>query len=181
MGQEFVAAAAVVVRCSNNITRLQFCMLLDNWKRHSFFVATTCCFDGNFGGFWFFFLIIFIFDQVGYDVCGLNLAALRGAATLKARALKEVWNIAAVIPVEKNLGAGAAAAAGGGSNGSSNSSFSGELVPEENFLGICSRELLARGCELLKRTRTGIFPEILPFCFTWHCWIFVCFFWFAKL
>ena len=96
----------------------------------------------------------------------MNLAALRGAATLKARALKEVWNIAAVIPVEKNLGAGAAAAAGGGSNGSSNSSFSGELVPEENFLGICSRELLARGCELLKRTRTGIFPEILPFCFT---------------
>ncbi|KAK9930909.1 hypothetical protein M0R45_018212 [Rubus argutus] len=31
--------------------------------------------------------------------------ALRGAATLKARALKEVWNIAAVIPVEKGIGA----------------------------------------------------------------------------
>ena len=43
------------------------------------------------------------------------------------------------------------------SNGNSNSSFSGELVPEENFLGICSRELLARGCELLKRTRKGIY------------------------
>lgn len=42
-----------------------------------------------------------------------------------------------------------------GSNGSSNGSFSGELVPEENFLGICSRELLARGGELLKRTRKG--------------------------
>lgn len=75
---------------------------------------------------------------------------MRGAATLKARALKEVWNIAAVIPVEKNLGAA-------GGNGSSNSSFSGELAPEENFLGICSRELLARGCELLKRTRKGIY------------------------
>ncbi|GLT61555.1 hypothetical protein SLA2020_342530 [Shorea laevis] len=73
--------------------------------------------------------------------------ALRGAATLKARALKDVWNIAAVIPVEKG--------GGSGSNGSSNGSFSGELVPEENFLGICSRELLARGCELLKRTRKG--------------------------
>ncbi|XWS53932.1 hypothetical protein CRYUN_Cryun10bG0042500 [Craigia yunnanensis] len=70
--------------------------------------------------------------------------ALRGAATLKARALKEVWNIAAVIPVDK-----------GGVNGSNNGSFSGELVLEENFLGICSRELLARGCELLKRTRKG--------------------------
>ena len=81
---------------------------------------------------------------------------MRGAATLKARTLKEVWNIAAVIPVEKNLGG----AGGNGSNGSSNSSFSGELAPEENFLGICSRELLARGCELLKRTRKGIFPKI---------------------
>lgn len=45
---------------------------------------------------------------------------------------------------------------GTGGNGNSNSSYSGELVPEENFLGICSRELLARGCELLKRTRKGI-------------------------
>ncbi|XVF38281.1 hypothetical protein REPUB_Repub20aG0087200 [Reevesia pubescens] len=73
--------------------------------------------------------------------------ALRGAATLKARALKEVWNIAAVIPLDKG--------GNNGSNGSSNGSFSGELVPEENFLGICSRELLARGSELLKRTRKG--------------------------
>ncbi|XP_057431224.1 VAN3-binding protein-like isoform X2 [Lotus japonicus] len=94
------------------------------------------------------------------DIMTLTAAAataLRGAATLKARALKEVWNIAAVIPVEKNLGGGGYGnnGNGNGSNGSSHSSFSGELVPEENFLGICSRELLARGCELLKRTRTG--------------------------
>ena len=89
----------------------------------------------------------------------LEFAALRGAATLKARVLKEVWNIAAVFPVEKNL-AGGGGGNDNGSNGSSNSSFSGEIVPEENFLGICSRELLARGCELLKRTRTGILPEI---------------------
>lgn len=81
--------------------------------------------------------------------------ALRGAATLKARALKEVWNIAAVIPVEKGTGVGGNGR--NGSNGNSNSSFSGELVPEENFLGICSRELLARGSELLKRTRKGKF------------------------
>lgn len=79
--------------------------------------------------------------------------ALRGAATLKARALKEVWNIASVIPMEKGMGV--VNSGNGGSNGSSNGSFSGELVPEENFLGICSRELLARGGELLKRTRKG--------------------------
>ncbi|XP_038876247.1 VAN3-binding protein-like isoform X1 [Benincasa hispida] len=88
------------------------------------------------------------------DIMTLTAAAataLRGAATLKARALKEVWNIAAVIPVDKGMGV----AAENGSNGTSNSSFSGELVPEENFLGICSREFLARGCELLKRTRKG--------------------------
>lgn len=80
----------------------------------------------------------------------MGVVALRGAATLKARALKEVWNIAAVIPVEKGVPIGGNSV----SNGSSGS-FSGELVPEENFLGICSRELLARGCELLKRTRKG--------------------------
>ncbi|XP_010649956.1 VAN3-binding protein isoform X2 [Vitis vinifera] len=88
------------------------------------------------------------------DIMTLTAAAataLRGAATLKARALKEVWNIAAVIPVDKGMGIGG----GNGSNGNSNSSYSGELVAEENFLGICSRELLARGCELLKRTRKG--------------------------
>ncbi|XP_038692476.1 VAN3-binding protein-like isoform X3 [Tripterygium wilfordii] len=86
------------------------------------------------------------------DIMTLTAAAataLRGAATLKARTLKEVWNIAAVIPVEKGVGVS------GGSNGSSNGSFSGELLPEENFLGNCSRELLAKGCELLKRTRKG--------------------------
>uniref|UniRef100_A0A2P2KS84 Uncharacterized protein LOC105130019 isoform X1 n=1 Tax=Rhizophora mucronata TaxID=61149 RepID=A0A2P2KS84_RHIMU len=88
------------------------------------------------------------------DILTLTAAAataLRGAATLKARALKEVWNIAAVIPVEKAMGAGS----DGGSNGGSNCGYIGKLVPEENFLGICSREYLARGCELLKRTRKG--------------------------
>ncbi|EYU41444.1 hypothetical protein MIMGU_mgv1a006135mg [Erythranthe guttata] len=86
------------------------------------------------------------------DIMTLTAAAatsLRGAATLKARTLKDVWNIAAVIPVDKGMGVS------NGSNGSSNGSFSGELVPEENFLGICSRELLARGSELLKKTRKG--------------------------
>ncbi|KAK4425633.1 VAN3-binding protein [Sesamum alatum] len=90
------------------------------------------------------------------DIMTLTAAAataLRGAATLKARALKDVWNIAAVIPMDKGMGA--ITGGNSGSNGSSNASFSGELVPEENFLGICSRELLARGSELLKRTRKG--------------------------
>ncbi|XP_071940471.1 VAN3-binding protein-like isoform X2 [Coffea arabica] len=90
------------------------------------------------------------------DIMTLTAAAataLRGAATLKARTLKEVCYIASVIPMEKGMGVGNGG--NGGSNGSSNGSFSGELVPEENFLGICSRELLARGCELLKRTRKG--------------------------
>ncbi|KAG8049198.1 hypothetical protein GUJ93_ZPchr0009g1174 [Zizania palustris] len=98
--------------------------------------------------------------------------ALRGAATLKARALKEVWNVAAVIPVEKNTMGGGGGGGGGhhhnhkhnaqkqhhhkdhGSNTSS--SFSDDLaVDDNNFLTICSQELLARGTELLKRTRNG--------------------------
>ncbi|CAN1310407.1 VAN3-binding protein [Linum perenne] len=57
------------------------------------------------------------------------------------------YNLHSAHPLERGI----TVVGGGGSNGSS----SGELVPEENFLGICSRELLARGCELLKRTRTG--------------------------
>jgi len=108
----------------------------------------------------------------------LLVVALRGAATLKARALKEVWNIAAVIPVEKG-------AVGGGhhqkhgvpkqqhrkleSNGSSISDVS--LEEENNFLGICSQELLARGTELLKRTRKGeplfFVPVIILFMMFW--------------
>lgn len=82
--------------------------------------------------------------------CDPICSALRGAATLKARALKEVWNIAAVIPADKGVGV-----TGSGNHSSSNSSNSGELIQEENFLGICSRELLATGGELLKRTRKG--------------------------
>ncbi|CAH9095549.1 unnamed protein product [Cuscuta epithymum] len=83
------------------------------------------------------------------DIMTLTAAAataLRGAATLRARAYKDVWNVAAVTPVEK----------GYGGNGSSSSS--GELIigpSEDNFLGICSREMLSRGGELLKRTRKG--------------------------
>ncbi|XP_066381113.1 VAN3-binding protein-like [Miscanthus floridulus] len=113
------------------------------------------------------------------DVATITAAAataLRGAATLRARALKEVWNVAAVIPVEKGAVGG-----GGGqhlqhcghkhdgqpkqqqqqreveSSNSSSSCFSDELVlgEENNFLGICTQDLLARGTELLKRTRKG--------------------------
>lgn len=88
-------------------------------------------------------------------------AALRGAATLKARALKEVWNIASVTPVDRAMGA-----SNGGRNGSLSGSHSGEIVVEENFLGICSKELLARGGELLKRTRKGKIFRSLRLIFT---------------
>ncbi|KAI3741897.1 hypothetical protein L1987_59575 [Smallanthus sonchifolius] len=81
------------------------------------------------------------------DILTLTAAAataLRGAATLKARALKEVWNIAAVIPVDRGIKVN-----------KNHASYCEELLPEENFLGICNQELLARGSELLKRTRNG--------------------------
>ncbi|KAF3642310.1 hypothetical protein FXO38_21160 [Capsicum annuum] len=67
--------------------------------------------------------------------------------TLETRTSNEVWNIVAIIPVDKRMGSGN----GGGSNGSSSS----ELIAEENFLKICNKLLLARGGELLKRTRKG--------------------------
>lgn len=72
---------------------------------------------------------------------------------MKARALKEVWNIAAVIPVDRGARVS--------KNHGKRSGYSEELLPEENFLGICNQELLARGSELLKRTRNGIYPTLL--------------------
>ncbi|KAF7818354.1 VAN3-binding protein [Senna tora] len=89
------------------------------------------------------------------DITTLTAAAataLRGAATLKARALKEVWNIAAVAPLERSVGIGLCGKSGNNHNSTSDS---GEIVNAENFLGVCSQELLARGTELLKRTRKG--------------------------
>ncbi|KAL0718946.1 hypothetical protein Bca4012_068269 [Brassica carinata] len=80
--------------------------------------------------------------------------ALRGVA----RATKEVWNIASVIPMDKGINHGGFSNVDrnvNGSNGSSSSSHSGEFLAEDNFLGHCSREWLARGCQLLKRTRKG--------------------------
>ncbi|KAJ6399328.1 hypothetical protein OIU77_019970 [Salix suchowensis] len=87
------------------------------------------------------------------DITTLTAAAataLRGAATLKARALKDVLNVAAAIPMERCTGI-----CGAGNNGHPNRSYSDELVNGENFLGACSVEFLARGSELLKRTRQG--------------------------
>ncbi|CAH8349415.1 unnamed protein product [Eruca vesicaria subsp. sativa] len=91
------------------------------------------------------------------DIVTLTAAAataLRGAATLKARALKEVWNITAALPADK--GASSAALCGQVETKHSGSSFSGELpIAGEDFLGVCNQELLAKGTELLKRTRGG--------------------------
>ncbi|MBA0708802.1 hypothetical protein Golax_023894 [Gossypium laxum] len=85
------------------------------------------------------------------DILTLTAAAataLRGAATLKARALKEVLNIAAVLPSEKGISNGLY---GKVNNGHLNRNYSGELPPA----AACNHELLAKGTELLKRTRKG--------------------------
>lgn len=96
------------------------------------------------------------------DIVTLTAAAataLRAAATLRARALREAWNISAVIPVEK-VGAcsqfehhcrrqkqGKSPATGIGMNDG--------IHQQDDFIGICGQDLLARGAELLKRTRKG--------------------------
>ncbi|XP_022979230.1 VAN3-binding protein-like isoform X1 [Cucurbita maxima] len=97
------------------------------------------------------------------DIMTLTAAAataLRGAATLKSRATKDVWNAA-----EKGLG-GASSSGEGSSHGSLinniivNQKLSvDQLQPCDSKLDIiqpvCYRGLLANGCELLKRTRNG--------------------------
>ncbi|TXG63703.1 hypothetical protein EZV62_010697 [Acer yangbiense] len=91
------------------------------------------------------------------DIVTLTAAAataLRGAATLKARALKEVLNVAAVLPVERGTGV----SINGGklaNNKNLKDNYSEELASREDFLSSCSQELLAKGAELLKRTRKG--------------------------
>ena len=92
----------------------------------------------------------------------MDIVALRGAATLKSRATKDVWNAA-----EKGMG-GASSSGEGSSRGSLinniivNQKLSGDqLQPCDSKLDIiqpvCYRGLLANGCELLKRTRNGNF------------------------
>ncbi|GAB2282331.1 hypothetical protein Dimus_016877 [Dionaea muscipula] len=79
------------------------------------------------------------------DIMTLTAAAataLRGAATLKARTMKE-----ALLPVERGLGV--KAESGNFHNGGDH------LLTSDNFFSFCNERLLARGCELLKRTRTG--------------------------
>ncbi|GAU23402.1 hypothetical protein TSUD_334500 [Trifolium subterraneum] len=90
------------------------------------------------------------------DITTLTAAAataLRGAATLKARALKEVWNIAAVTPLEKGMGG--LTVCGKANNINNITNDSGEIVNGDNFSGSGIQELLAKGSELLKRTRNG--------------------------
>ncbi|KAE8684829.1 hypothetical protein F3Y22_tig00111105pilonHSYRG00528 [Hibiscus syriacus] len=51
------------------------------------------------------------------------------------------------------------------SNGGSNGDFSDEHLSDENLLGICIRELLAKGCVLLKCTSKGHFHPCFNFIF----------------
>ncbi|XP_047327839.1 VAN3-binding protein [Impatiens glandulifera] len=93
------------------------------------------------------------------DISTLTAAAataLRGVATLKARAVKEVWNAAA----EKGSGIRISGSFNPDHNHhptvATNCLHGGEGIDsEENFLDACNQQLLARGTELLKRTRKG--------------------------
>jgi hypothetical protein len=104
---------------------------------------------------------MFFYLSLLYCQCGpcLIYAALRGAATLKARALKEMWNISAVTPLEKSKGIGICGGKANNNSSSSTSDSGGEVINADNFLSACSQELLARGTELLKRTRKGNFNK----------------------
>ncbi|KAF7120374.1 hypothetical protein RHSIM_Rhsim13G0028000 [Rhododendron simsii] len=82
---------------------------------------------------------------------------LRGAATLKARALKDVWSIGATVPAaEKETTvmrmSGCSSDYHEHSHGNG---FVEGLALEDDFLDSCHQQFLARGTELLKRTRKG--------------------------
>ncbi|GAB4841640.1 hypothetical protein Ancab_022354 [Ancistrocladus abbreviatus] len=88
------------------------------------------------------------------DIMTLTAAAataLRGAATLKARTMKEASSIASVLPVERGIGMGIK----GDLDSIKNGSYNGDLPTGEDLFDLFNEQLLARGCELLKRTRNG--------------------------
>ena len=96
-----------------------------------------------------------LFLELTFELCVLT--ALRAASTLKARTMKDVWNVATVTPLDK-----AQARQNGhqqdwsSRNGAAKKNFCNEVANmDDNFLGLCSRELLSQGAELLKRTRKG--------------------------
>lgn len=101
--------------------------------------------------FQFVFQSIFIVSCNLFPLVHYGFAALRGVATLKARVLKEVRNIATAIPAERGIGIGVVR----NNNNDTYSGYGEGLVPDDNFLSVCNQELLARGGELLKRTRQG--------------------------
>lgn len=75
---------------------------------------------------------------------------------MKARALKEVWNIAAVTPLQKEMGSTTTCGKLNNMNSITNRiNDNGENVNEETVQSPCTEEFLARGSELLKRTRNG--------------------------
>lgn len=92
-----------------------------------------------------------------FSIFPLNAAALRGAATLKARALKDVWSIGAAAPAAEK-GTTVMTVSGCSSDYHEHSHGNGfveGLALEDDFLDSCHQQLLARGTELLKRTRKG--------------------------
>lgn len=100
-----------------------------------------------------------------FSIFPLNAAALRGAATLKARALKDVWSIGAAAPAAEK-GTTVMTTSGCSSDYHEHSHGNGfveGLALEDDFLDSCHQQLLARGTELLKRTRKGGATDIEPY------------------
>ncbi|GJY16262.1 VAN3-binding protein-like protein [Tanacetum coccineum] len=66
---------------------------------------------------------------------GFGSMSLRGAVTLKARALNEVWNVAAVIPIDRGVEIN--------KKNAKSSGYREDPRLKENFLEVCNQELLA--------------------------------------
>lgn len=77
---------------------------------------------------------------------------------MKARALKDVWSIGAAVPAVDQKGT-RIRMSGCSSNyhdeQNQGNGFIEGLALEDDFLDSCHQQLLARGTELLKRTRKG--------------------------
>lgn len=88
------------------------------------------------------------------DIITLTAAAataLRGAATLNARAIKDIPSLATFIPYEKA--------------GNTIMNFASESVSEDSESECRNSDCLSKGCEFLKRTRKGDFHWRIVFAY----------------
>lgn len=76
-------------------------------------------------------------------MCVCCTLALRGAATLRQRTLKDARSVATVMPYERSVAC------------QSSIGYGSDYIDEDSEIEYSTHEILSRGAEFLKRSRNG--------------------------